>query len=132
MASDDLRPLLILLPTEAVRPACFGDPKGTYLMTIDERRQFVQDMGQRRAAGIPATIEHPPPVPGSRIIPVLPKMIVGRVVDCFMRADGQLLNTVEVFHENDAVIEEIIQVPGTTPCVLKTSRGSLNPNPQCV
>jgi len=56
-----------------------------------------------------ATVEHPDPVPGSDVIPVPHKRKVGRVVDAFMRADGQLLNTVEVWHDNDAFIEEFMQ-----------------------
>jgi hypothetical protein len=81
--------------------SCYGDAEGTPALTIDERRQLAVEMGNRKAGFIPVCMGHAGgefaedavkfDVPGDKQI--------GRMLDAFVMPDGNLLNSIEIFHE---------------------------------
>ncbi len=101
--------LFFLATGEPVFDACHGDSRATALHTLKERREFADAMGSRKTGFIPGCLDHAggelDSTTGTFTIP--PEKQISRMVDTFVREDGQFLHTVEMFHEYPDISKRI-------------------------
>lgn len=94
---------------EPLLDECFEDRKASATHTIDERYEFANANGDRKTGHIPVCLDHA----GGLIDDTMETFTVpsdkqiGRLVDTFVRDDGQMLHSLEIFHEYPDIVHMI-------------------------
>jgi hypothetical protein len=100
--------LYVLATSQPLFPSSRGPSKNTSSLTVDDIRQFVDDVGRRTTGHIPVCIDHAGGEVDARgVFRVPPEKEVGRLVEAFALPSGLPLVALEVYHEQAGVARRI-------------------------